>query len=94
MKRSNQLVMALTLSAMPLLATAQVPFTLSTSLTNGTFVRSVTTADVNGDGRPDLISVREIPVFCMFGPIVETVSSFPMPAIASALSLIRSSLPM
>ena len=40
---------------------AQVPFTLSASLTNGTFVRSVTTADVNNDGKPDLISVRGNP---------------------------------
>jgi hypothetical protein len=42
---------------------AQVPFALSDSLTNGTFVRSVTVADVNGDGRPDLISVRGNPSF-------------------------------
>jgi hypothetical protein len=42
-------------------AAAQVPFTLSGSLTNGTFVRSVTTADVNNDGKPDLICVRGNP---------------------------------
>ena len=40
---------------------AQVPFTLSTSLTNGSFVRSVTVADVNNDGKPDLICVRGNP---------------------------------
>ena len=44
-------------------AAAQVPFALSTSLTNGTFVRGVTTADVNGDGKPDLIAVRGNPSF-------------------------------
>ncbi len=37
---------------------AQVPFAFSASLTNGTFIRSVTVADVNNDGKPDLISVR------------------------------------
>jgi hypothetical protein len=40
-----------------------VSFALSASLTNGTFVRSVTTADVNNDGRPDLICVRGNPSF-------------------------------
>jgi FG-GAP-like repeat len=61
MKTFNQLLLALTLSVLPHLVTAQVPFALSTSLTNGTFVRSVTTADVNGDGRLDLVSVRGNP---------------------------------
>jgi hypothetical protein len=42
-------------------ANAQVPFTLSASLTNGTFVRSVAAADVNNDGKPDLICVRGNP---------------------------------
>ncbi len=39
-------------------AAAQVPFTLSSSPTIGSFVRSVTAADVNNDGKPDLISIR------------------------------------
>jgi hypothetical protein len=39
-------------------AAAQVPFTLSSSPSIGSFVRSVTAADVNNDGKPDLISVR------------------------------------
>lgn len=42
-------------------ANAQVPYTLSASLTNGTFVRSVIAADVNHDGKPDLICVRGNP---------------------------------
>ncbi len=37
-------------------AAAQVPFTLSSSPSMGSFVRSLTAADVNGDGRVDLIS--------------------------------------
>jgi hypothetical protein len=41
----------------------QVPFALSISLTNGTFIRSVTTADVNNDGKPDLICARANPSF-------------------------------
>jgi len=42
-------------------AGAQVPFTLAGSLPNGTFIRSVTTADVNNDGKTDLICVRGNP---------------------------------
>ena len=42
-------------------ANGQVPYTLSASLTNGTFVRSVTAADVNHDGKSDLICVRGNP---------------------------------
>lgn len=40
---------------------AQVPWPLAASLTNGTFVRSITTADVNRDGKPDLVVVRGNP---------------------------------
>jgi len=49
-------VLALLIAAHP--APAQVPFTLSCLLTNGGAVRSVTTMDVNNDGKPDLICVR------------------------------------
>ena len=56
MKLSFYLLMMLALFAMPHRATAQVPFATSAYLTNGDFVTSATTADVNGDGYPDLIS--------------------------------------
>ena len=39
---------------------AQVPYTYAASLTNGSNVRSVTAADVNNDGKPDLVCVRGI----------------------------------
>jgi hypothetical protein len=42
---------------------AHGPFTLSDFLSSGTFVRSVTSAEVNGDGKPDLICVRGNPSF-------------------------------
>ncbi|MGA2179854.1 MAG: VCBS repeat-containing protein [Verrucomicrobiota bacterium] len=61
MKPSIHLLMTLVLFVAAHRAVAQVPFTLSASLTNGTFVRSVTTADVNNDGKPDLICVRGNP---------------------------------
>jgi len=57
-----RLVVAL-LFAAALPAVAQVPFGFSASLTNGTFVRSVTAVDINGDGKPDLVSVRGNPSF-------------------------------
>ena len=63
MKANTQLLMAW-LSCLTLhRAAAQIPFTLSTLLTNGTVIRSVTTMDVNNDGRPDLIAVRGNPSF-------------------------------
>jgi len=58
MKPTILLLMTLALFVTAHRAAAQVPFTLSASLTNGTFVRSVTTADVNGDGKLDLICAR------------------------------------
>ena len=61
MRPTLQFLMAVALLVAVVRGSAQVPFVLSTSLTNGTFVRSVTTADVNNDGRPDLISVRGNP---------------------------------
>jgi hypothetical protein len=63
MKSSIHLLTALALFVTPQRTAAQVPFALSTSLTNGTLVRSVTTADVNNDGKPDLISARANPSF-------------------------------
>jgi FG-GAP-like repeat len=63
MKISACLLVALAFFGVLRAAIAQVPFALSDSLTNGTFVRSVTVADVNGDGRPDLICVRGNPSF-------------------------------
>ena len=51
------------ITALPAPTNAQAPFTLSAFLVNGPFVRSVTTADVNGDGRPDLITVRGNPSY-------------------------------
>jgi hypothetical protein len=61
MKPSACFLVMLGLSTVFQHSSAQVPFTLSSSLTNGTFVRSVTTADVNNDGKPDLISIRGNP---------------------------------
>jgi hypothetical protein len=55
-KSSLYLLMMLALFTIPHCATAQVPFAISAFLTNGDFVTSATTADVNGDGYPDLIS--------------------------------------
>jgi hypothetical protein len=63
MKPTLRLLMKLALFVAMYRAGAQVPFTLSCSLTNGTFVRSVTTADVNNDGKPDLICVRGDPSY-------------------------------
>lgn len=63
MKISSRFLAGMAFFAVVRAATAQVPFALSDSLTNGTFVRSVTVADVNGDGRPDLICVRGNPSF-------------------------------
>jgi hypothetical protein len=63
MKSTTRLLMILALFVAMHRAAAQVPFTLSASLTNGTFVRSVTTADVNNDGKPDLICVRGNPSY-------------------------------
>jgi len=63
MKLSTHLLVLLALFAIRYHAAAQVPFSLSTTLTNGTFVESVTTADVNGDGKPDLICIRGNPSF-------------------------------
>jgi hypothetical protein len=39
-------------------ANAQVPFMLSCTLTNGSTISSVTTMDVNNDGRLDIIAIR------------------------------------
>jgi hypothetical protein len=58
MKLTTRLLMALALFVAMHRAAAQVPFTLSATLTNGTLVRSVAAADVNNDGKPDLICVR------------------------------------
>lgn len=63
MKPFFHLLMASALFVTMSRAAAQVPFTLSASLTNGSFVKSVTTADVNHDGRPDLICARGNPSF-------------------------------
>lgn len=74
-------------------ANAQVPFALSASLTNGTFIRSVTAADVDHDGRPDLICVRGNPSRLyvwtnsaggvLGSNAVHTVGSFPYHVIAA-----------
>jgi hypothetical protein len=61
MKPTIHLLMTLALFVAVHRAAAQVPFTLSASLTNGVAIRSVTTADVNNDGKPDLICVRGNP---------------------------------
>ena len=39
-------------------AAAQVPFALSCTLTNGSFIGAVTFMDANNDGKPDIISIR------------------------------------
>lgn len=72
---------------------AQVPFAISTTLTNGTFIRSVAVADVNNDGQPDLICVRANPSAAYVwtnsgnGTFVSnasyTVGSFPYQVIAA-----------
>jgi hypothetical protein len=51
------------ITAVPEPTNAKGSFTLSAFLINGPFVRSVTTADVNGDGKPDLICVCGNPSF-------------------------------
>jgi hypothetical protein len=58
MKLTFRVLMSLLLFSALHYAAAQVPFTLSSSPNMGSFVRSVTAADVNNDGKPDLISVR------------------------------------
>ena len=58
MKPTVRVLMALPLLGALQYAAAQAPFTLSSSPNIGSFVRSVTAADVNNDGKPDLISAR------------------------------------
>jgi hypothetical protein len=58
MKPNIRLLMTLVLFAGLQRAAAQVPFVLSATLTNSASIRSVAAADVNNDGKPDLICVR------------------------------------
>lgn len=77
-------------------ANAQLSFAPSISLTNGTFVRSVTAADVNKDGKPDLVCVRGNPsvlyVWTNSGSSLfvsnasYTVGSFPYQVIAADIN--------
>lgn len=58
MKPTRCLLMTLALFVAVHRAAAQVPFTLSCTLTNGSSIGSVTTMDANNDGKPDIISIR------------------------------------
>lgn len=58
MKPFLRLLTALVLFAPAHRVAAQIPFALSATLTNGTTTRSITTMDVNNDGKPDIICVR------------------------------------
>jgi len=58
MKPALRVLLTLPLCGALHYAAAQVPFTLSSSPSIGSFVRSVTAADVNNDGKPDLIAAR------------------------------------
>ena len=58
MKLFSRLLMASALFMPVHHAASQIPFAVSAVLTNGTTIRSVTTMDVNNDGKPDMICVR------------------------------------
>ena len=93
MKPTSRLLMTLALFVATHRAAAQVPFQLASSPNMGSSVNSITTADVNNDGKPDLISasymVNRLTVFTNSGNgffaanASYTVGSFPHQVIAA-----------